>query len=198
MTDTTDTLPPRETDLELEKRDDLRAKIEASERRNADRSLADQAKDAASAATEFVKERPLTAIGGAIAIGLLIGLATKPGRQMARRAASGTADAVGSAARSTAEAGRETAAKASRLGTLISDAIAAYGIKLIDETTGVARSGQDLFEDLGDSASAKARSLRRDTEYFAGSTLDKGRAATRRTRRRAGRAMRDLSDRLSN
>lgn len=196
MTDTTDTLPPRETDLELEKRDELRSKIEASERRNADRSLADQARDAASAATDFVKERPLTALGGAIAIGLLIGLATRPGREVARRAASGTADVVGNAARTTAEAGRETAEKASRLGALVSEAIAAYGIKLIDEATGVARSGKDMLEDIGDGAGAKARSLRRDTEYFAGSSLDKGRAATRRTRRRAGRALRDVSERI--
>ena len=180
MTDTQDS--PQET-----KRDELRAKIEASERRIEERTLAVQAKEAADAATDFVKERPLTVIGGAVAIGLLIGLATKPGRRVARNAANSTANIANTSAK-----------QASRYGTLISDALIAYGIKLIDDAMDAGRHGQDKLEDLGDSAGAKARAMRRDAEYFAGSALDKGLAVTRRTRRKAGRAVRDLKGRVTN
>ena len=181
------------------RRDELRAKIEASERRIAERTLADQAKEAADAATNFVKERPLTVLGGAIAVGLLVGLATKPGRRAARSAATGTVNAVNSAARSTAKAARNASTQqVTRFGNLISDAIIAYGVKLIDDLLDTARTGQDKLEDIGDSATAKARELRRDTEYYAGSAVDKGRHVTRRTRRRAERAMRGIKDRVSN
>ena len=57
-------------------------------------------------------------------------------------------------------------------------------------------AGKDKLEDLGDSAASKARTLRREASYMAGSAADKGRTATRRTKRRAERAVRDLTDRV--
>ena len=82
-------------------RDSLRARIEAAERRNAERSLADQARAAAEKASDFARANPLTVIGGALAVGLVIGLATRPGRKVAGRAvgavsaaASGVADSA--------------------------------------------------------------------------------------------------------
>lgn len=194
MTDNDNTLPAT-----ADKRDELRAKIEASERRIAERTLADQAKEAAGKATEFVKERPFTVLGGAIVVGLAVGLATKPGRRAARTAATGTVNAVNSAARGTANVAKNASVKqASRFGTLLADALVAYGIKLIDDVMDAGRKGQDALEDIGDSAGSKAREVRRDAEYYAGSALDKGRTITRRTRRRAGRAVRDLKGRVSN
>ena len=80
----------------------LRAKIEASERRNAERTLADQAREAAEAATEYTRAHPLTVIGGAVAIGLLVGLATRPGRRVATRAAGAVGAAASGAAASAA------------------------------------------------------------------------------------------------
>ena len=61
-----------------------------------------------------------------------------------------------------------------------------------------ARAGKDAVEDISDHATAKARELRREASYIAGTAADKGRTATRRTRRRAERAVRDLTDRVRN
>ncbi|MBD2841914.1 hypothetical protein [Erythrobacter rubeus] len=194
MTDTAETNTPAVAD----KRDELRAKIEASERRIEQRTLADQAKEAAGAATNYAREHPLTVLGGAIAVGLVVGAMTSRGRRAARGAAVGTVNAVNSAARSTKDAvGNASTKQVSRFGTLLADAITAYGIKLIDDALDTAQAGQDKLEDLGDSASSKARQLRRDAEYYAGTAADKGKQVTRRTRRRAGRAVRDLKDKVT-
>ena len=192
---------------DTEKRDQLRMKIEASERRVAERTVADQAKEAAQAAADYTRANPLTVIGGAVVIGIAIGLMTKPGRRVAATAASSAADkasdaasAAGNAASGAAKSVSNSVNKVAKnrmaaLGVIISDALIDYGIKWIDELLGGARSGQDALEDIGDSAAAKARSLRRDAGYIAGSAVDKGRAATVRTRRRAERVVKDLTDR---
>ncbi|WP_298466314.1 hypothetical protein [uncultured Erythrobacter sp.] len=182
-----------------DKRDELRAKIEASERRIADRTVADQAKDAAGAATTYVKENPFKVLGGAIALGLVVGVLTKPGRRAVGSAASGAAGAVSGAASGAAKTvGDAAKARGSAFGTLLADALVAYGIKLIDDVLDTARTGQDTLEDIGDSASAKSRELKRDAEYVAGTAADKTRTIARRTRRTAGRAVRDIKDRVTN
>lgn len=192
------------------KRDELRAKIDAGERRIAERTLAEQAAEAAEKATEFTRQNPLTVLGGAVALGLALGLMTKPGRRAAKNAALGTANAVGNAATGTANVVGNAASGAARgVGnaakkrgnaflSLVADALVAYGIKLIDQALDGAQSGQEKLEDLGDTASAKARELRRDANYAAGSAADKGKSVARRTRRRAERAVRDLTSRVSN
>jgi len=203
-------------------RDELRAKIEASERRIAERTLADQAQEAAGAATEYVKKNPLTVLGGAIAVGLAIGLMTQPGRRAARNAATGTASAVGgafmdqfypdrtgggvvacpggggAASGAAKSVGNAAKKRGSAFGMLVADALVAYGIKLIDDALDGAKHGQDKLEDISDSATAKARELRREASYMAGTAADKTRTATRKTRRRAERAVRDLTDRVTN
>ncbi|MEM6828734.1 MAG: hypothetical protein AAF553_12380 [Pseudomonadota bacterium] len=179
-------------------RDELRAKIEARERRIAERTLADEAREAAQAATEYARQHPLQVIGGAIAIGLVLGLMTKPGRSAVGNAASGTANAVSGAASSVSK-GAKTAAKkqGSRLTTLFTEAIMAYAIKLIDEALDGAREGKEKLEDIGDAATAKAREAKRDVGYAAGTAADKTRAMSQRSRRRASRAARDLAQRMS-
>ncbi|MEO1731553.1 MAG: hypothetical protein AAFR64_12545 [Pseudomonadota bacterium] len=182
-----------------DQRDELRAKIEARERRIAERTLADEARDAAGAATEYVKAHPLTVVGGAIALGLAIGLMTKPGRRAAASAATGTASAVSGAATAAADSvGSAAKKRGSAIATLFADAAVAYGIKLIDDAMERARAGQDAMEDLGDAAAAKARSAKRDAEHAAGTAADKTRAMGQRTRRKAARAVRDLKDRVTN
>lgn len=182
-----------------EKRDELRARIEASERRIAERTLTEQAQEAAIAASDFAKRNPLTVIGGAIAIGLIIGAMTAPGRRVAssavKAASSGAAGLTSGAAKGVSSAVKN---RGSALGSLMADAAIAYGIKLIDEAMDGARAGKDAAEDIGDSAAAKARAVRRDAVYVAGSASDKGRATAQKTRRRAARAVRDLTDRISN
>lgn len=181
------------------KRDALRAKIEASERRIAERNLADSAREMAEAAADYTRKNPLTVLGGAVALGLIIGLMTKPGRRAAHGAATGAATAVTGAAAGAAKTVGDAAKKRSAaLGTLFADAVVAYAIKLIDQALDGARAGKDAVEDVADSAEAKAREVRRDAAYLAGTAADKGRTVTRRTRRKAERAVRDLKDRVTN
>jgi len=186
------------TPTSTKQRDELRAKIESSERRIAERTIADQAREAAEAATDYAKANPLTVVGGAVAVGLVIGAMTKPGRRVVKSTATGTVDAVGGAASGAARS-VSTAAKTrgSAFTSLVADAVIAYGIKMIDDAMNGARKGQDAIEDAGDTATAKARELRREASYLAGSAADKSRAVAQRTRRRATRAVRDLTDRVS-
>lgn len=182
-----------------DKRDELRAKIEASERRIAERTIADQAKETAGAATSYVKENPFTVLGGAIVVGLVIGVMTKPGRRAAKSAASGAAGAVSGAASGAAKSvGNAAKERSTAFGMLLADAIVAYGIKLIDDALDTARTGRDQIEDIGDEATTKARELKRDAGYIAGAAADKSRTVTRRTRRKAERAVRDMKDRITN
>lgn len=194
------------------KRDALRQKIEANERRIAERTLGEQAAEAAQAAVDYTRANPLTVIGGAVAVGLAIGLMTQPGQRVAAKAATGAASAatgaakgaagkVGGVANSAAGAAAETVKNAAKDRTsavwaLVSDALVGYAIKVIDDALGGPNSGKDAIEDLGDSAATKARSLRREASYLAGNAAEKGRTATRRTKRRAERAVRDLTDRV--
>ncbi|MEL6876732.1 MAG: hypothetical protein AAGL68_01370 [Pseudomonadota bacterium] len=182
----------------VEKRDELRAKIEASDRRNAKRSLGDDAREAASAAGEFIKRHPGVAMGGAVATGLAIGLMTKPGRRVARNAAKGVATGVKKGADGVKSASVSGAKKrSSQVMSLLGDAIIAYGIKVIDSALDTAQRGQDTIEDLSDAGTAKARELKRDAGYAVGSAGDTTRAISRRATRKAGRAVRDLKDRVA-
>ncbi len=191
------------TESHSEPRDELRAKIEARERRIAERTLAEEARQAAGAASDYIKQHPLQVVGGAVTVGLLIGLMTRSGRKAVGsavgNAASGTASAVGGAATGAAKTVETAARKQStRLGTLIADALVAYGIKLVDDALDTARAGKDAVEDLGDAAAAKARTAKREAQHAAGTAADKTRTVGQRTRRRATRAVRNLSDRVSN
>lgn len=185
MTDATALTP-------ADKRDALRAKIDAAERRNAERSLADQAREAASAAADYTRDHPLTVISGALVAGLLLGLATRPGRRVATRAA-GAVGAAASGAASSAASGVKglTARGGTRIGTLVGDAALAYVMKLIDDVVDAARSSQDRIEDLGDEAEATARRVRREAVHALGTAADTTREAARKSRRKTTRVVRD-------
>ena len=71
-----------------EKRDQLRARIEAGEKRQEERSFLDQAKDAADSAVDFAKRHPVATVAGAIAVGLAVGAITRRGRELGRRGGS--------------------------------------------------------------------------------------------------------------
>ena len=158
-----------------DKREELKERIAAGEARHAARQVAQSAKEAAGDAAAFVKRNPLLAVGGAIAAGLAIGMMTKPGRRVARQA-------VG---------------KSGVLATLARDAVLAYGIKLIDEATSAARTGQDKLEDLSDAAREKTRSAKREAAYIATKASDNVASAKRNATRKTRRAVRDLKDRIS-
>lgn len=193
------TVPPVPKESE---RDELRAKIEARERRIAERTIADEARDAAAAAKDYTVQNPLKVVGGAIAVGLLVGLLTRRGRRVAANAATGTTKAVTGAATGAAKGvgttvGNAAKKRSSSIGTALADAAVAYGIKLMDEALDGARAGQDKLEDISDAASAKAREVKRDAEYAAGAAADKSRAIGKRTRRQAKRTIRNITDRIS-
>lgn len=176
-----------------DKRDSLRARIEAAERRNAERSLADDARKAAQAAADYTRANPLTVIGGAVAVGLAIGLLTRPGRQVARRVASSATGAVSGAASSAASGVKGVAASGgSRVGQMLSQAAVTFVLSLIDEALDTARTGQDRAADLGDAAGVQARKLKAGAAQAAGNAADSSRAFARKTRDTAGRVVDDL------
>ena len=69
-----------------EQRDELRRKIEESEQRNEERSIADMARDATDSATEFVKAHPILTVSAVALVGLAIGSRTSKGREVTGRA----------------------------------------------------------------------------------------------------------------
>ena len=158
-----------------EKREELKERIAAGEARHAARAVADGAKEAASNAAEFVKKHPLVAVGGAVVVGVGIGLMTRPGRRIASKAAG----------------------RSSVFARIARDAIVAYGIKLIDEATTAARTGQDKLEDLSDAARDTARTAKREATYLATKAGDNAAAAKRTASRKTRRAVRGFRDRIS-
>lgn len=176
-------------DSATEARDALRARIESAERRNADRTLADQAREAAQSAADYTRANPLTVIGGALAAGLLIGLMTRPGRRVAGRAMHSASDAISSAGSSVRNVATR---RKSGFGQSFGDAAMAYAMTMIDEMMDAARAGQDRASELGDAAGSQARRLSNNASEAAGSAADSTRALARKTRSVAADALSDL------
>ncbi|MEX0342722.1 MAG: hypothetical protein AB3N06_09050 [Erythrobacter sp.] len=154
-----------------QKREQLRARIEAGEQRNEERSLADQAKDAADSALEFTRKHPLAVVGGVLVVGLAIGAMTRPGRRLGRRGGV--------------------------LAGLAADAALAYGARMVDTVLDGAQYAGDRIEDLGDSASTAARGLRRDAGYKLDVAGDALRSSGRKAGRKGSRAYRALRTRIT-
>lgn len=165
-----------------DKRDALRARIEAAERRNAERTLGDQAREAAGAAADYTRAHPLAVIGGAVALGVAVGLLTRPGRRVAGKALHSAGDAISDAAAS-ASSGvkRVTNRGGSRIGQMVGEAAMGYLMTAIDELLETARAGQDKAAEIGDSATTQARKLSANASDAAGSAADNTRALARKT-----------------
>lgn len=156
-----------------DQRDLLRARIEAAQHRNAGRDLAEQARDAAATATDFVKAHPLATVASVALLGLAIGAMTKRGRGAARAAGSRSGRWIGYAV---------------ELGL-------AYAASAMENAGEAARKGQDRVEDIGDAVSDRARSLRREATHRAGDAKDTARRVTREIGKQAVRAVRDVKSR---
>lgn len=158
-----------------EKRAELREKIGAGEQRNAERSVADMAKEATDTVTDFAKRHPLATVAGAIGIGLAIGAMTRPGRRLTRRTGV--------------------------LAAMAADTAMNYGLNAFDRagsaTSSAARAGSDGMADLSETLSSAVRRLRRDAAYRADVAGDALRGTKRRAGRKASRTMRDLRSRLN-
>ena len=157
-----------------EKRQALKAKIEAAETRNAERSIGDMARDATDTATNFVKEHPIASVAGVAAIGLMVGAMTKPGRN----------------------AGRKAGKRAGALATYASEIGIAYATGLFDAAGEAASTGKDKLEDLGDSIGDNAGALKRRATFTGGNAAAAARALSRNAGKQAGRSARDLRARI--
>ena len=155
---------------DAEKREQLRARIEAGEQRNEERSLADQAKEVADTALEFTRKHPLAVVGGELVAGLAIGAMTRRGRRMGRRGGV--------------------------FAGLAAEAALAYGARMIDGLVDGAQYAGDRIEDFGDSAATTARGLRRDAAYKLDVAGDALRSSGRKAGRKGSRAYRALRDRI--
>lgn len=154
-----------------QKREQLRARIEAGEERNEQRTLADQAREAADSAIAFTKKHPLAVVGGVLVAGLAIGAMTRPGRRIGRRGGV--------------------------LAGLAADAALAYGARMIDGAVDGAQFAANRFEDFGDSAATTARGLRRDAAYKLDVAGDALRSSSRKASRKGSRAYRALRTRIT-
>lgn len=178
-----------------DKRDALRARIDAAERRNADRTLADQAREAADAAMDYTRANPAKVIGGAVLVGLVIGLLTRPGRQVASNAARSTAGAISGAAASTSRTAKRLTSgrRPSLVGRTLGDAIAGYAATFIAEMRHAAHEGKERADELGEVASKRSKRLASDTADAASSAADSTRALARKTADAASDLVRDLA-----
>jgi hypothetical protein len=176
------------------KRDALRARIEAAERRNAERTLADQARAAATAAVDYTRANPLMVIGGALAAGLVIGLLTRPGRRVAGQALHKAGDAISDAATSASSSVKGVAKRGgSQLGMMLGEAVMAYVMTMIDEAIEAARTGQERAEDLGDAAGVQARKIKSSAVQAAETAATSTKSLARNTREAAGRMVADIA-----
>ena len=153
-----------------QKRDQLRARIEAGEKRNEERSLGDQAKEVDDGAIEFTKKHPLAVVGGVLVAGIAIGAMTRRGRRLGRRGGA--------------------------FATLAADAALAYGARMVDGVLDGAQYAGDRIEDFGDSAATTARGLRRDATYKFDVAGDALRASGRKAGRKGNRAFRAMRTRI--
>jgi hypothetical protein len=148
-----------------EKRDALRARIEAGEQRNADRTLAEQAREVADEAIAFTRKHPLAVVGGVVVAGFAIGAMTKRGRKVGRRGGV--------------------------LVNLALDTAFAYGAKMLQESLSSATAAGDRIGDFGETASVKARKLGRDAAETlrtqSRKAVDKGTKTARALKQRVGR-----------
>ncbi|MCB2085953.1 MAG: hypothetical protein KDE07_05820 [Sphingomonadaceae bacterium] len=156
------------------KRDELRAKIEAGEQRNAERTVGDMARDATRQATDFVKEHPLAAVAGVAAVGLAIGAMTRPGRR----------------------AGKAAGKRASALAGYATELGLAYASGLFDAASNAAKTGGERIEDFSEEVVHGARNARRSASHAAGDAADNIRFIGRKAARHAGRSLRNARSRI--
>lgn len=155
---------------DAEKREALRGKIAAGERRNAERGFADRAKAAADGALDYVKANPLKAVAG-VAIGaLIIGAFTRPGRKLTR--------------------------KTGKLAGIATEAALAYGLGLLETAGSAASKGQDKLADLGESVSDKARAWQATAAKEGSALSDYLVKAAKRSGKRAGKSIDELRSRI--
>lgn len=160
---------------DAEKREALRGKISEGQQRNSQRSFADQAKQAADGALEYVKANPLKTVAGVTIGALLIGALSRPGRR----------------------AGRKAAEKTSAFATIATEAALAYGLGLLETAGTAASKGQDKLADLGETVGEKARAWQTTAAKEGSELSDYLVKAAKRGGKQAGKSIKELRNRLS-
>ena len=158
-----------------EKREEIKARIAAAEEREANRggksltekSASETASNAADAFTGFVKEHPLAAAAGGVALGVLIAGMFKAPRQAAARGG----------------------AKAAGLAAIGAEIASGFASQLMDGATDVGRQGARRMEDFTDTTGDRARSVSRKAGLKAGDAADAARIARRETGKAIARAI---------
>lgn len=158
-----------------EKREELRDKIEAAEARQAERSLADQAREARDNAVGFVREHPLGTVSAALAFGILVAaIVPGPGRRLRKRV------------------GTKVSNRAAPLAAMVAEMGLAYASSVGDFAANAVRTGQNALEDVGDSIGQTTRNVGRGLSHHADRVTDnatsvgrKVQAATERAARKA-------------
>ncbi|TMM49834.1 hypothetical protein [Qipengyuania marisflavi] len=156
---------------DADKREQLRAKIETAEQRNAERTFADTAREAADTATDFVKRHPVATIAGAVVAGLAIGAMTKPGRRLTKRGGV--------------------------LAAIAAEAAMAYGMKALDGAGDLAKTAGSTLGDLSEDVGSQARSLGRDALSRADGAGDILRDSARKLANTSARTIQDARKRIS-
>ena len=146
------------------KRQEIKNRIAAAEARNEERSdesfldvAGEKAIEAKDKFTEFAKEHPIVTVAGGIGLGIIIAGMFPSARRQAR----------------------ETGAKAAGLATIASEIALAYAAQAMDTAGDMGRAGANRLDDLGDSVSDTARSLKRTAGYRLGNAADSARIAKR-------------------
>lgn len=154
------------------KRRELKNKVDAAQKRNAERSIGDYARDAGESATSFVKQHPITTVVGGLALGVLIAsVVPGPGRRLRKKAS----------ARSAALAG------------VVADLALTYGAQLLDSAEKAADTGGRKLSALGGAIGDSARSAGRG----ASSAADNAGDTARDLGKAAVRTLRDLRSRMT-
>lgn len=152
-----DNVTPISADSKLtdqEKRDQLRARIEAGEKRHEERSFVDQARDVADSAVDFAKRHPVATIAGAIAVGLAVGAMTRRGRDLGRRGGS--------------------------LAAYAADAALAYGLSMLE---GAGDKIEDFGDAAGTQARRLKRDAGYQLDSMSDNLRSSGRRASRKSSR---------------
>lgn len=174
MAKSTSSPPATVAKTDAEKRAALRKKINAAEERQAQRSLADQARDAADTALGYVRSNPLKAVA-AVAVGaLVIGAMTRPGRR----------------------AGARASKRASRIASVATEAALAYGLSLVDGAGKAAQKGQDRLSDFGGAVGDRTSAWTAAAAKEGGLLSDYLIGAARRRGKRAARSIDELRNRI--
>ena len=137
-----------------QKRDQLRARIEAGEKRQEERGLLDQAKDVADSAVDFAKKHPVATVAGAIAVGLAVGAMTRRGRALGRRGGS--------------------------LASYATDTAIAYGLAMLE---GAGDKFEDLGDAAGTQARRLKRDAGYQLDSMTDTLRSNGRRASRKSKR---------------